>query len=314
MSLQPIRDSKEYSRIKESLRSRFEAEKTGDQQLFEDQTKILQPLINVQKDNSKQLQAITSANEATTAALVPMTQVQRGIQAELQRRNDALAAAQLPAITAAAAPAAAAPAATASAAADKPISIDFNAGLDEKDLENLQDMSLDTPLEIYQKQNYAEAFEKVKQFNRSIGQLIGTASKETPGHKAIYESRKQTLLKYKEKITGLASASQFVHSTPDRTKRTSSLSTPTHIPKRNKALVLLDAAAAKAVTKSGHGLDMILYKDVDDLCQRLSLLVAGKQAGNTGLDNGINSILDELLRTESISKDEYNNLYSKIFN
>jgi hypothetical protein len=42
--------------------------------------------------------------------------------------------------------------------------------------------------------------------------------------------------------------------------------------------------------------------------------VAGKQAGNTGLDNGINSILDELLRTESISKDEYNNLYSKIFN
>jgi hypothetical protein len=308
MSLQPIRDSKEYSRIKESLRSRFEAEKTGDQQLFEDQTKILQPLINVQKDNSKQLQAITSANEATTAALVPMTQVQRGIQAELQRRNDALAAAQLPAITAAAAPVA-----TTSAAADKPISIDFNAGLDEKDLENLQDMSLDTPLEIYQKQNYAEAFEKVKQFNRSIGQLLGTASKETPRHKEIYESRRQTLLKYKEKITGLASASQFVHSTPDRTKRTSSLSTPTHIPKRNKALVLLDAAAAKAVTKSGHGLDMILYKDVDDLCQRLSLLVAGKQAGNTGLDNGINSILDELLRTESISKDEYNNLYSKIF-
>jgi len=311
MSLQPIRDSKEYSRIKESLRSRFEAEKTGDQQLFEDQTKILQPLINVQKDNSKQLQAITSANEATTAALVPMTQVQRGIQVELQRRNDALAAAQhvLPAIAAPSAPVA-----TTSAAADKPISIDFNAGLDEKDLENLQDMSLDTPLEIYQKQNYAEAFEKVKQFNRSIGQLIGTASKETPGHKAIYESRKQTLLKYKEKITGLASASQFVHSTPDRTKRTSSLSTPTHIPKRNKALVLLDAAAAKAVTKSGHGLDMILYKDVDDLCQRLSLLVAGKQAGNTGLDNGINSILDELLRTEAISKDEYNNLYSKIFN
>ena len=209
MSLQPIRDSKEYSRIKESLRSRFEAEKTGDQQLFEDQTKILQPLINVQKDNSKQLQAITSANEATTAALVPMTQVQRGIQAELQRRNDALAAAQLPAITAAAAPAAAAPS-TSSAAADKPISIDFNAGLDEKDLENLQDMSLDLSLEIYQKQNYAEAFEKVKQFNRSIGQLLGTASKETPHHKEIYESRRQTLLKYKEKIAGLASASQFV--------------------------------------------------------------------------------------------------------
>ena len=214
----------------------------------------------------------------------------------------------LPAITAAAAPAATA----STSAADKPITIDFNAGLDEKDLENLQDMSLDTPLEIYQKKNYAEAFEKVKQFNRSIGQLIGTASKETPGHKAVYESRKQTLLKYKEKISGLASASQFVHSTPDRTKRTSSLSTPTHIPKRNKATALLEAAVQ--ASKSGHGLDMILYKDVDDLCQRLSLLVAGKQAGNTGLDNGINSILDELLRTESISKDEYNNLYSKIFN
>ena len=40
MSLQPIRGVKEYKRLKDSLRSRFESEKTGDQSQMENQTKL----------------------------------------------------------------------------------------------------------------------------------------------------------------------------------------------------------------------------------------------------------------------------------
>jgi len=67
----------------------------------------------------------------------------------------------------------------------------------------------------------------------------------------------------------------------------------------------------------GRGLtnksDVIFYASVDDLCLKLAELYAARKAGNTGLDNVINSILDELLRVQAISKDEYDNLYKNIF-
>ena len=39
MTLQPIKDVAEYKRLKQTLRDRFESEKTGDQTLLEEQTK-----------------------------------------------------------------------------------------------------------------------------------------------------------------------------------------------------------------------------------------------------------------------------------
>lgn len=45
------------------------------------------------------------------------------------------------------------------------------------------------------------------------------------------------------------------------------------------------------------------YNDPEQLVDRLHLLVAAKQAGNTGLDNEISVILDELMRTGAIAKD-----------
>ena len=72
--------------------------------------------------------------------------------------------------------------------------------------------------------------------------------------------------------------------------------------------------------KAGNGLrgriggfDVIYYPSIDDLCVKLTQLVAAKQAGHNGLDNNINSILDELLRVQEIDKDEYNILYKNIF-
>ena len=59
--------------------------------------------------------------------------------------------------------------------------------------------------------------------------------------------------------------------------------------------------------------DVIFYPSVEDLCMRLTELDAARQAGNTGLDNRIISVLDELLRTQAISKDVYDDLYKIIF-
>ena len=49
--LQPVKDPAEYKRVKEALRDRFESERTGDQDLFREQTKILQPIINTSTTN-----------------------------------------------------------------------------------------------------------------------------------------------------------------------------------------------------------------------------------------------------------------------
>ena len=48
--------------------------------------------------------------------------------------------------------------------------------------------------------------------------------------------------------------------------------------------------------------------DLNALCERLELLMASKQAGNTGLRNEIVSISDELLRQKIFSHDAYKNL------
>src|SRR5271169_1368449 len=122
MPLLPIKDMNEYKRLKETLRDRFEAERTGDQDLFREQTKILQPLINTQQ------QSVQDANAtAVSKALLPLTR-------EMQRRNDQVDLLaeqpffqqQLPAVT--------------------PIypefmKIDLDIGLNDTD--NLQDMSFE---------------------------------------------------------------------------------------------------------------------------------------------------------------------------
>ena len=49
MTRQPIKDVSEYKRLKQTLRDRFEFDRTGDQTLFEEQTKKYKPLLSSQK-------------------------------------------------------------------------------------------------------------------------------------------------------------------------------------------------------------------------------------------------------------------------
>jgi hypothetical protein len=152
---------------------------------------------------------------------------------------------------------------------------------------------------VFKNKTIEETIEKIKRENRSIGQKLGkgsVAQKQDKREKAVYKSQKKTLEVYKQIIEGLEGAKQFV-STPKKTGKG-----------------LKNAARGRTGDARGRtgGIDVIYYPSVEDLCIKLHKLHAAKQAGNNGVNNSINSILDELLRVNAINKDEYDILYKNI--
>ena len=170
--------------------------------------------------------------------------------------------------------------------------VDLDKDLNETDIENLQDMSLEKPSKVFQLSKdpdnkiFEDIFKKIKSTNASHAQLVRPDNKKrTEQEKEIYRSQNETLKKYEKLIRGLQGATQFV-------------STPR---KKGKGL------------KNTQDYIIYPYTDINILPVKLSELYAAKQAGNTGVDNKIISILDEMLRVNVISKDEYDNVYKNIF-
>src|SRR5277367_555905 len=278
MPLQPVKDINEYKRVKEALRDRFEAERTGDQDLFREQSKIFQPLINTQEQTAKAIKDGQDINAAAVSnVLLPFTR-------ELPRRNEQVDMLteqpcyrqELPPIT---------------PVSPEFMNVDLDAGLDETDRENLQDMGFELPSLVFKNKTIEETIENIKTENRSIGQKLGkgpVGQKVEAKEKEIYRSQKKTLDVYKQIIDGLEGAKQFI-STPKKTGK---------------------GLKARGRTE---GIDVIYYPNVEELRIKLQKLNAAKQAGNNGVNNSIQSILDELLRISAIDKDDYNTLYKNIF-
>ena len=308
MTLQPIKDVSEYKRLKLTLRDRFESEKTGDQSLFEEQTKKYKPLLSSQQEISKTMrdvanQIVESQNEGQ-AALQPLLPLLQNIQ-----RAQVAAPRLLPPLPTAITPSNYAtpqsfiagqdakshiplPVAPSSSRRD-PIKVDLDDGFDRQDVDNLVELKLPLPSEVYETDTISQTLDKIKTYNKSIGQFlgIGISSKKISNAKKVQlESQRDTLKKYKDRLEQTEYANKLLASSKKEKSGKG-------IPEANKAI---------------H--EISFYSSVDDLCNRLALLCAAKQAGNTGLNNNINSILDELLRISAIDKNEYNHLYSNIFN
>ena len=313
MTLQPIKDVSEYKRLKLTLRDRFESEKTGDQTLFEEQTKKYKPLLSSQKELSKTMQDVAnqiveSQNEGQIALqpLLPLLQNIQRAQVAAPRQLPQLPPYVLPSTTTPsnyATPQSSLigqdakshiplPVASASSRRD-PIKIDLDEGLDRQDVNNLVELKLPLPSEVYETDTILQTLDKIKTYNKSIGQFLGngpSSKKISNAKKLQLESQRDTLKKYKDRLERTESAKNLV--APVKTGKSGK-----GVPEANKAI---------------H--EISFYSSVNDLCNRLALLCAAKQAGNTGLNNNINSILDELLRISAIDKNEYNHLYSNIFN
>src|SRR5437867_5677052 len=73
---------KDYERVKNAIKKRFDNERTGDQTMYDDQTKLFKPLIDEHKITSKTMQHnLTAGQESLTNTLVPFTE-------ELRKRNE----------------------------------------------------------------------------------------------------------------------------------------------------------------------------------------------------------------------------------
>ena len=304
MTLQPIKDVSEYKRLKQTLRDRFESEKTGDQSLLEKQTKKYKPLLTSQQEISKTMQDVAnqivesqSEGQAAMQPLLPLLQnIQRAqLAAPGQPGQQALAMAMSPSQYATPQTSLTGQASGQDSISHIPIPIgpassrkdiikvNLDEGLDQHDIDNLNDMKLPLPSKVYQNDVVSETLSKIKTHNKSIGQYLGigpsskSISKEA---KISLESQKNTLKKYKTLIENTESAKKLIS-----TRKTDKQKTGTGVTNIPSAV---------------H--EISFYSSVDDLCNRLALLCAAKEAGNNGLDNNINSILDELLQVNAIDK------------
>jgi len=277
---------KKYRDQRDRIRKQFEAEKVGEQTLFSDQAKLFKPLIASQNQTAKVIgDKIALSQDVLSNTLVPFTR-------ELRKRNEQLDTLQtLPYF----------PAEIEGIAQSTPIKAEKITNLDlDGELvntthkENLEDLGLDLPSEVQRKDNYYETFKKIKSKMAEIGQYLGASSKKSEKEKEIYQSQRKTLILYKAKIKGLEGAKQFIKKSGEGLRR------------------------RVVKPKSGRGRprihpDVIVYNNPNDLVAKLYDFVTARRAGNTGVDNYINEILDELLRIKAIDKDCYDEFFRKIF-
>ena len=270
-------NANEYAKVREDAKRHFLSKKTGDQDLFTEQSKLYKPIIESTKELEKSL---ISGQHEFMEQIVPQLMTRHLPQLEFDSHSSPI---------------------TISSIRDKDTlrksvkTIDLDGELlNETHRENLQDMSLELPSQTYANNNIENALKKINTMNRSLGQYLGTNSKKTEKEKEVYQSQKQTLQVYEKKIKALSESVQFEVKEREGVKK--------------KKLVKLKRGKGRPKKNP----DVLYYKKPDQLIEKLSEYYAGKQSGNTGLDNYITSILDELLETKSISKDDYDKIYKNI--
>ena len=184
MTLQPIKDVSEYKRLKLTLRDCFESEKTGDQSLLEEQTKKYIPLLSSQQEISKTMrdvanQIVESQNEGQ-AALQPLLPLLQNIQ-RAPRLLPPLPTAITPSNYATPQSSIAGqdakshiplPVAPSSSRRD-PNKVDLDDGFDRQDVDNLVELKLPLPSEVYETDTISQTLDKIKTYNKSIGQFLG---------------------------------------------------------------------------------------------------------------------------------------------
>ena len=262
----------EYERVKNTLKNRYDERRTGEQTLYSDQSERLKPLIDKQKETA---QAIQQIGQDTSNALVPFVQ-------ELKKRNEQVEQLQsfpfydTPYLGIEAIP---------QSTPKKDTSgfiIDLNKMLSESDIENLQDMSLPLPSQVIKDGDYDVVLERIKMLNRQCGQHTGKKSKKDEREKQMYKSRRETLEMYRISLDEQMKALEY---------------------RTGEGLRQGKRKRKECKMKRGKGRpklypDIKYYNSPDDLWRELSKHVAAKEAGNTGLDNIIVSILDELLNVK----------------
>ena len=289
--------TKKYVEQRERLRKQFLNERVGDQELYSEREKLFKPIIESQKETSKDIQEkIVKNQESMSNVLVPLT-------TELKRRTDHEEVFQNLPFYSSPLELGNVPQSTPK---QKDIMIDLDGELlNETHRENLDLMNLalekiktksnevlinfDMPSQVQRSKNFAGTFNSISAMKSSLGQKTKESNKKrTEVEKEMLRSQQKTLGIYERKIKNLQGSEEFIVKSGEGMKKRRR-----GRPKKNT--------------------DFTPYYTPDKLCEKLSELVASKSAGNTGLDNEINLILDRLLANGNIDKKYYDELYKNIF-
>ena len=277
-------DISNYKKARDEAQRYFEAQKTGEQNFYTDSTKLFQPLIDTSKESSKILQdKVTSGQESLTNAIAPFV-------SELKRRNDQVEELQalpyyniqqeiedVPQST-----------------PKKDLYIDIDADLlDTTHKENLDYLKIPLPSKI-KPENYEETLKIIRNEKTKITK--GIKKLEHPGEVEMNMSRYSTLEVLRQKIKTLQKNYSEFNIKSGKGLRQSKLCKP----KRGRG---------RPKTRC----DPIIYNDAVDLVTKLNEHLSAKNSGNTGLDNIIISMLDELLHIGAIEKDFYDKSFKNIF-
>ena len=278
-------NAKDYERVKNNVKKMFREEKLGSQQSYLDQTKLFQPITDTTREVTKNLEnKIISDRESFNTMVVPMV-------TELTRANDQREALlQLPYYSTEVPESSTIQTSTPKR---KDVIIDLDQDFNETDRENLQDLSLPLPSEVYQSNELDKYLAEATTQIRSLAQFTGKRSKKSDIEKEKYESQKNTVTKYKQRLKGIIDAGKLPRVTGTGLKKK-------FVRQKRK----------RGRPKSSKS---IVYKDGDDLTEKLGEYVAAYKAGNNGVEETIQDILDELLNIKAINKNEYDQIYKNLF-
>jgi len=279
-----LKNAKQFLESRKKFKARQEAERSGDIQLFKDQSKLFFPLITTQQETTE------ASSDIMSRALVPFTR-------ELQQRNDQVETLQefpyyQEQIEQPAEPTGSEGSDTEPVGVAGSIRASYDADLNTTDKKKLEVLKKNLPSVVFKDNIIAERSDelykkmiaKITSENKSavyhLGEKSSLKSKKSDVDKELIQSQKKTLEKYKESlVTAKKSIKKFV------------------------------------LSKGGKGLgsSTIYYSNPNELVDKFVLLDAAKQAGNTGVDNDLNSILDELLKIGCIDKTTFDKFYRNIF-
>ena len=276
-------NAKYYEKVKNDVKNMFRVQKFGSQQFDLNQSKLFKPITESTNEVSRAVQdKIVSDKENFNNILVPMI-------TELVRSNDQREELQQLPYYSTEVPEP--QPVKASTPKRSEIKADLDKEFNETDRENLQGLSLPLPSMVYQLGTIDATLKQIETNNRKIGQYLRADSKRSEVEKKVYESQKDTLVKYRQRLI-LLKDSEII-----------------------KIGQGLKAKKIKQKQKRGRPKSSknIIYKDGDDLAQKLGEYVAAYEAGNNGVEETIQDILDELLNIKAISKSEYDQIYKNLF-
>ena len=268
-------DINDYTKSRKEVEEMYLNDKLGNQQSYADQQRFFGPLIDTAKTTTNTLaEKIVDDKQSLQNILGPFTE-------QLMRANDQREAIQdMPfydSLIAESTP-----------KKERPIMIvNLDKELNETDLENLQDLSLPLPSEVYEDGKIDQTLKKIATENRQLGQYLRVDSKKSTTERRMYESRKKTLETYKDILISVSKGSKLIG---EGLKR--------------KKLVKLKRGRGRP-----KGDQVIIYENPSHLTRQLYENIAALRAGNNGVYNTAVTILDELLRIKAISKEDYDAIH-----